>query len=77
MNIDFLIWPHLERMEALINLVKEFDVTLDEFPLISKWIQLITAVPAVKDTITPIDDHLKLWEGMKAGTFNYDYGLEE
>ena len=77
MNIDFLLWPHFERVEALKNMVKEFAITAEEFPLMNRWVGLITEVPAVKETLFSPEVHMELWKNMKAEIYDYDLGLEE
>ena len=75
MNIDFCIWPHLERVEALKQVTTEFTTTQEEYPRMNKWIQLITAVPAVKKTMFSPEMHIKLLDNMKARIFDFDLGL--
>ena len=77
MNIDFCIWPHLERLQVVAKLATEFTITEEEFPRMRRWIELITTVPAVKETIFPPEIHMKRWQQMKSGIFDYDLGLEE
>ena len=77
MNVDFCMWPHFERVEAMKMMTSEFAITEEEFPKMHKWIRLITEVPAVKQTMFSPEVHLKLWEMRKNGITDYDYGLEE
>ena len=77
MNIDFCVWPHLERVEALRTITSELAITQKEFPQLRKWIELITAVPAVKDTMFSTDIHLQFFQIAKSGKYDCDIGLEE
>ena len=71
-NIDFLLWPHLERIEALKQVANGFIINAEEFPLMNRWVRLISEVPAVKGTIIPAGIHLKRWKSMDAGVYYYD-----
>ena len=78
MNIDFCIWPYLERTEAMEKLTSEFVITKEEFPRMHQWIRLMKEVPAIKETMFSAEVHLKVWEIYKNGSENYcDYGLDE
>ena len=77
MNIDFCIWPHLERTEAMKTLASEFVITEEEFPRMHKWIRLMKEVPAIKETMFLPEVHLKFLEMVKNGSVDYDYGLDE
>ena len=77
MNIDFCIWPHLERVEALKKVTSELDISQKDFPRIRKWMELISAVPAVRETMFSPEMHLKFFHNAKSGIYDFDLGLKE
>ena len=60
MNIDFLIWPHFERVGALEHMENGFQVTDKNFPNLSHWMKAMTQLPAVKATMASPEEYIGL-----------------
>ncbi|XP_071084725.1 glutathione S-transferase omega-1-like [Haliotis cracherodii] len=73
--IDFTIWPHVERFDAMAQLVKEARVTADRYPKLTKWIENMGKVPAVQKCRWDTPAHIHFIETVKAGKPDYDVGL--
>ncbi|XP_045191381.2 pyrimidodiazepine synthase-like [Mercenaria mercenaria] len=77
MLIDFMIWPHMERVVGMGQINDKVAIKPDRFPFLSAWIENITSVPAVKETICSEENFIKLVVARKEGKEIYDIGLEE
>lgn len=77
MMIDFMLWPHMERIVSMGKMNPAVDITADRFPCLSAWIGNITEVPAVKETITSDETYQKMMVARKEGREIFDIGLEE
>ncbi|XP_053402532.1 pyrimidodiazepine synthase-like [Mercenaria mercenaria] len=77
MMIDFMIWPFLDFIVGMGRTRKPLSIEQDRFPCLSAWIENITSVPAVKETICPEEIFMKVTEDRKQGKEYYDVGLED
>ncbi|XP_046375188.2 glutathione S-transferase omega-1-like [Haliotis rufescens] len=73
--VDLMIWPHVERFDAVTQLVKEARVTADRYPKLTKWIENMGKVPAVQQCRWDTPAHIHFIETTKAGKPDYDFGL--
>ena len=56
---DYLMWPWIERLYLITDLLKGF-------PVLSAWCAAMSEVPAVKKCTVPAEWHKKFYEGYKA-----------
>lgn len=56
---DYLMWPWIERLYLITDLLKGF-------PVLSAWCAAMSEVPAVKECTVPAEWHKKFYEGYKA-----------
>lgn len=77
MMVDFLLWPHLERIIDMAIVYEKAAINKDQFPNLSAWIDNINTVPAVKETRCPKDIFMKILAARKEGKEIYDIGVED
>ncbi|RUS86113.1 hypothetical protein EGW08_006133 [Elysia chlorotica] len=77
--IDFLLWPHFERLPALTVLTSNPRITPDSqhLPWLATWMEAMLQLPAVKATLQDTNAHAHFFASFGTGTPNYDYGLDE
>jgi len=76
--VDFHLWPHMERMEALTSQV-DFRAKVDpvKFPKFGReWYDAMYALPAVKATMFDNETHQKFMKLWTPDNPQYDIGLE-
>lgn len=62
--LDFMMWPWSERSKVPSALQdKEFQFPKDKFSKLIAWREAMKEVPAVRDTITPLETHVKFLKG--------------
>ncbi|XP_005089958.1 glutathione S-transferase omega-1 [Aplysia californica] len=77
--IDLLMWPHMERVVALMSKT-EPDAIVDrvKYPNFgAKWYDSMYSLPAVKATMFDEASHLRFFKSYMEGNPDYDFGLEE
>ncbi|XP_060567777.1 glutathione S-transferase omega-1-like [Ruditapes philippinarum] len=77
MMVDFMIWPHMERIVGMGKVNDKAAIRKDQFPNLVAWIDNITAVPAVKVTRCSEEDFIKIMVANKEGKEIYDIGVEQ
>jgi hypothetical protein len=77
MMVDFMIWPHMERIVDMGKVNDKAAIRKDQFPKLVAWIDNITAVPAVKVTRCSEEDFIKIVVARKEGKEIYDIGVEQ
>ena len=77
MLIDFLIWPHLERIVDVGKVQEKAEIKKDQFPKLYDWIESINAVPAVKETRCSEETFIKIFVARAEGKEIYDIGAED
>ena len=75
--IDFLMWPHMERIPAVFRHVEpKALVDGKTYPRLELWYQVMYKLPEVKATMFDDESHQKFLMSLKNKTFDmYDYGL--
>ncbi|KFD48264.1 hypothetical protein M513_10841, partial [Trichuris suis] len=70
---DLMIWPWLERMEA-VTMYSEgrLCVTCESFPRLYQYACRMQSVPEIRDVLIPTDMHLQFIKSFVAGLPNYD-----
>ncbi|KAJ9590883.1 hypothetical protein L9F63_016088, partial [Diploptera punctata] len=62
--VDYMMWPWSERSKVASALQdKELQFPKEKFPTMVQWNRVMKEVPAVKDTITPLEIHVKFLKG--------------
>uniref|UniRef100_A0A5S6R4Z0 Glutathione-dependent dehydroascorbate reductase n=1 Tax=Trichuris muris TaxID=70415 RepID=A0A5S6R4Z0_TRIMR len=70
---DLMVWPWLERMEAVTSYSDgRLSVTARSFPRLSQYVARMQSVPEVHDILIPTDMHLQFIKSYVAGRPNYD-----
>lgn len=77
MMIDFMLWPHMERLVFMGDVYPATGMKADRFPCLLAWIPKINAIPAVKATVTSPETYRQIMQANKEGKEFYDIGLEE
>ena len=77
--IDFMLWPHFERLPALTLLTSNPRITPDaqHMPRLASWMDAMTSLPAVKATMMDTNAHAHFFASFGTGSPDYDYGLNE
>uniref|UniRef100_A0A0B7B1M6 Glutathione S-transferase omega n=2 Tax=Arion vulgaris TaxID=1028688 RepID=A0A0B7B1M6_9EUPU len=75
--VDFLIWPHFERVPVVATVEPRVVINREKFPRLAAWFDAVSALPAVQSTSFDAKTHLQFLESSKSGKPNYDLGLEE
>lgn len=75
--IDFLMWPHMERIPAIFRTFEPAALVDSEtYPSLAAWYKVMYERPEVKATIFDDDSHQKFVMSLAKKTFDmYDYGL--
>lgn len=66
-----MIWPWLERLEALEKL-RNIQLELEKHPNLSGYIARMKQDPAVKESLISSDDHVEFYKSYISGEPNYD-----
>ena len=75
MLIDFILWPHMERISVIHKLFPKMGLTADKFPCLHSWVQRMRSVPAVIKAMIPDHLHVEFLKQYANGTPDYDLGL--
>ncbi|KAK3765718.1 hypothetical protein RRG08_026191 [Elysia crispata] len=77
--IDFLLWPHFERLPALTLLTSNSRITPDphHLPRLAAWMEIMLQLPAVKAVLQNTNAHAHFFASFGTGSPDYDFGLEE
>jgi len=79
--VDFHMWPHMERMAAMMAKIEPRAVVdKAKFPRFGgAWYDAMYALPAVKATMFDSETHMKFFKSFVDSPMNpdYDIGLEE
>ena len=75
MLIDFILYPHMERIAVVHNIVPALELSRDKYPCLKAWIQRMQTLPAVKQTRFPDEVHIEYLRKYVKGTEDYDTGL--
>lgn len=75
--IDYLMYPHYERIDAVRTGMNIDILPQDKFPKLNAWISRLQTLPAVKETMFDTKVHLDFMKSFRSGKTNYDIGLEE
>uniref|UniRef100_A0A0B6ZPN1 Glutathione S-transferase omega n=1 Tax=Arion vulgaris TaxID=1028688 RepID=A0A0B6ZPN1_9EUPU len=73
--IDFYIWPHLERIQALGTRDQRILIDKARYPKLAEWVEAMNKVPAVKATSSDVQTTLHFFDSVEAGQPDFDYGL--
>ncbi|CDW54367.1 GST N 3 domain containing protein [Trichuris trichiura] len=70
---DLMIWPWLERMEAVTKYSEgRLYVTCESFPKLYQYAWRMQSVPEIRDVLIPTDMHLQFIKSYVTGLPNYD-----
>ena len=73
--IDYMIWPWLERLEAL-KVMRDLDLNEKRLPKLTAYLKRMLVQPAVQKLLIPSEVHVKFYEGYLNGQGpDYDLGL--
>ena len=75
MLIDFILWPHMERISVLHKIFPKMELSAHKYPCLHNWVQKMKCLPAVKRTMHPEELHLDFLMSYAKGTPDYDMGL--
>jgi len=74
--LDYHIWPFFERMPAVLKLRGIELLPADKFPKLSKWVEAMKQLPAVKEIYHEPERHAAFLESsLTGGMPDYDLGL--
>jgi len=75
--IDYLMWPHMERIPAIFRKLEPAAlVNKESYPYLDAWYTCMYQLPAVKATLFDDESHMKFIMALANKTFDmYDYGL--
>jgi len=71
---DYMIWPWFERFESLKSLTN-YQIDKERFPKLTKWINRMLKLPAVKETKTPEDQMVEFYKTSLTNEPDFDVGL--
>ena len=77
MMVDFNIWPHMERVIYFDVLAPGFSLDASRFKRLTSWIDHMSKIPAVKNSMLPLDSYKLFVLSVKNGRMDCDVGLEE
>ena len=75
--VDFMMWPHMERLNAAIEIFPALKLDKTKCPRLFSWVEKMLQVRAVKATVCSIDFYKTLYKQVDSGSVDYDLGLEE
>lgn len=75
--VDFLLWPHFERLPALTLLTYNTRITPDpeRLPQLTVWMKEMLSLPAVQATWMDANAHAHFFASFGTGSPDYDFGL--
>ncbi|KAL4234561.1 Glutathione S-transferase omega-1 [Mactra antiquata] len=74
--VDFMLWPWFERIGVVNAIVPATKITSEKFPRLSKWVEHMYQLPAVKMTMFDTDSHARFLTSLRVeNNPDYDYGL--
>lgn len=74
--LDFLLYPHYERIEAIRTGFHADLMPMDKFPKLNAWVLRMQTVPAVKETMFDTQTHIGFYKSYGSGKTDYDIGLK-
>ncbi|GFS21673.1 glutathione S-transferase omega-1 [Elysia marginata] len=76
--IDFMLWPHFERLPALTMLTSDPRITPEpqNLPRLAAWMKVMMSLPAVQATLMDTNAHAHFFASFGTGSPDYDFGLE-
>ena len=75
MMVDFIVYPHMERVVLFHKVVPEMEFRSDEYPLLFDWIRRMQELPAVQNTMHSEEHHVEFLENYAVGRKLCDIGL--
>jgi len=74
--LDYMFWPHLERVPAFKILLKGIDlIPLESYPALSAWMELMMDLKPVRETIFDAETHVNFFKLYMEGKPAFDIGL--
>ncbi|KAK3597738.1 hypothetical protein CHS0354_006092 [Potamilus streckersoni] len=77
--IDFNMWPHIYRTDIVESIIPTSNVGIkaNKYPKLSAWIARMKTVPAVQETLYPVEWQIGFMKGYtENGSPDYDIGLD-
>ena len=73
--IDFILYPHMERLILVHKVVPELELSKAKYPVLHDWILRMQGIPAVQKTRHTDDLHIEYLKNYAVGKRNCDVGL--